>query len=164
MELVSAVGVFPKASAEGNAAALDKALEALAAWLDKASETAAARIAHSTCSNIVSKALGARPSTAAKGTDCLAAFIVAEQSEKATVSFSCQTVHSASTQPTVFSSDGVACAHIIFQLSLVEFSQQRICWHQTWSFFLQAALIEGYANKVPKVVVGALDATLQLVR
>jgi hypothetical protein len=102
MELVSAVGVFPKASAEGNAAALDKALEALAAWLDKASETAAARIAHSTCSNIVSKALGARPSTAAKGTDCLAAFIVAEQSEKATVSFSCQTVHSASTRSAAF--------------------------------------------------------------
>jgi hypothetical protein len=47
---------------------------------------------------------------------------------------------------------------------LVEFSEQRICWRQIWSFFLQAALIEGYANKVPKVVVGALDATLQLVR
>eukprot|EP00775_Hariotina_reticulata_P007310 gene7310-7523_t len=105
------VGVFPKATAEGNAAALDKALEALAAWLDKASDSAAARIAHSSCNNIVSKALGARPSTATKGMDCLAAFIVAEQSEKAT-----------------------------------------------------AALIEGYGNKVPKVVVGALDATLQLVR
>lgn len=29
---------------------------------------------------------------------------------------------------------------------------------------LQGALIEGYSNKVPKVVVGALDATLLLVR
>lgn len=29
---------------------------------------------------------------------------------------------------------------------------------------LQGALIEGYTNKVPKVVVGALDATLQILR
>jgi hypothetical protein len=28
----------------------------------------------------------------------------------------------------------------------------------------QAALVEGYSHKVPKVVVGALDATLFLVR
>ena len=30
--------------------------------------------------------------------------------------------------------------------------------------WLQGALIEGYTNKVPKVVVGALDATLLLIR
>jgi hypothetical protein len=29
---------------------------------------------------------------------------------------------------------------------------------------LQAALVEGFTHKVPKVVVGSLDATLQLVR
>jgi hypothetical protein len=29
---------------------------------------------------------------------------------------------------------------------------------------MQGALIEGYTNKVPKVVVGALDATLQILR
>jgi hypothetical protein len=29
---------------------------------------------------------------------------------------------------------------------------------------LQGALIEGYTNKVPKVVVGALDATLTILR
>lgn len=28
----------------------------------------------------------------------------------------------------------------------------------------QAALVEGFINKVPKVVVGALDATLTLIR
>lgn len=29
---------------------------------------------------------------------------------------------------------------------------------------MQGALVEGYTNKVPKVVVGALDATLLLIR
>jgi hypothetical protein len=29
---------------------------------------------------------------------------------------------------------------------------------------VQGALVEGYTNKVPKVVVGALDATLLLIR
>lgn len=29
---------------------------------------------------------------------------------------------------------------------------------------MQSNLIEGFGNKVPKVVVGALDATLQIVR
>ncbi|WIA20537.1 hypothetical protein OEZ85_004931 [Tetradesmus obliquus] len=103
--------VFPKASADGNAAALDKALEALQAFLEKASDAAASRIARSVSSNIVAKALGSRPSTVAKGNDCLAAFVEVEQAEKVTT-----------------------------------------------------ALVEGYSHKVPKVVVGALDATLFLVR
>jgi cytoskeleton-associated protein 5 len=77
--------VFTKASADGNAAALDKALEALQAFLEKASDAAASRIAGTVCSNIVAKSLGARPSTVAKGNDCLAAFVDAEQAEKATV-------------------------------------------------------------------------------
>lgn len=80
-----AAGVFGKASADGNAAALDKALEALQAYLEKASDAAASRIAGTVCSNIVSKALGARPSTVLKGIDCLMAFVEAEQAEKATV-------------------------------------------------------------------------------
>jgi cytoskeleton-associated protein 5 len=83
--LCSAVSVFPKASADGNAAALDKALEALQAFLEKASDSAASRIAGTVCSNIVSKSLGARPSTVAKGNDCLAAFVEVEQAEKVTV-------------------------------------------------------------------------------
>lgn len=77
--------VFGKATADGNAAALDKALEALAAWLDKASDAAAGRVASNTCANIVAKALGARAATAAKGVDALVAFVEAEQADKATV-------------------------------------------------------------------------------
>jgi hypothetical protein len=77
--------LFPKASADGNAAALDKALEALQAFLEKASDAAASRIAGTVSSNIVAKSLGARPSTVAKGNDCLAAFVEAEQAEKVTV-------------------------------------------------------------------------------
>jgi cytoskeleton-associated protein 5 len=77
--------VFPKASADGNAAALDKALEALQAFLEKASDAAASRIAGTVCSNIVSKSLGSRPSTVAKGNDCLAAFVEVEQAAKVTV-------------------------------------------------------------------------------
>ncbi|KAF6262791.1 armadillo-type protein [Scenedesmus sp. NREL 46B-D3] len=100
-----------KASADGNAAALDKALEALQAFLEKASDATASRIAGTVCSNIVGKSLGARPSTAVKGVDCLAAFVEVEQAEKVTT-----------------------------------------------------ALVAGYSHKVPKVVVGALDATLTLVR
>jgi hypothetical protein len=77
--------LLPKACADGNAAALDKALEALTAWLDKASEGAAARAAGTACSAIVSKALGARPATVARGLDCLMGFVAAEQAEKAMV-------------------------------------------------------------------------------
>eukprot|EP00882_Tetradesmus_deserticola_P019418 GHRQ01020900.1.p1 GENE.GHRQ01020900.1~~GHRQ01020900.1.p1 ORF type:complete len:197 (+),score=46.47 GHRQ01020900.1:338-928(+) len=83
--LATFVPVFSKASADGNAAALDKALEALEAFLEKASDAAAGRIVGTVCSNIVGKSLGARPSTVAKGVDCLAAFVVVEQAEKVTV-------------------------------------------------------------------------------
>jgi hypothetical protein len=79
-------GLFAKATADGNAAALDKALEALQAFLAKASDDRAARIASSVCSNLVSKTLGARPGTAAKGLDCLAGFVELEQADKAAVS------------------------------------------------------------------------------
>lgn len=56
-----AVDIFPKACADGNAAALDKALDALNAFLPVASEQLAARVAKATTSAIVAKALGARP-------------------------------------------------------------------------------------------------------
>lgn len=81
----SAVGIFPKACADGNAAALDTALEALQALAGIASESMLSRVSSSCCSNIVSKALGARPSTAAKGVDCILALIEAEQAEKVMV-------------------------------------------------------------------------------
>lgn len=80
------MGVFPKACTDGNAAALDKALEALQAFLEKASDSSASRIAGSASSNIVAKALGARSSTMAKGIDCLMGFVEVEQAEKVTVS------------------------------------------------------------------------------
>lgn len=86
MRYAVAVGVFPKACADGNAAALDKALEALQAFLAKATDSAAGRIAGSASANIVAKALGARPSTMAKGIDCLMGFVELEQAEKITVS------------------------------------------------------------------------------
>lgn len=80
-----AASVFSKATTDGNAAALDKALEALRAYLEKAPEGAAARFAGSVSSNIVKKTCGARPSTAAKGTDCLLGLVEVEQAEKVMV-------------------------------------------------------------------------------
>lgn len=59
------------------------------AFLEKASDAAASRIARSVSSNIVAKALGSRPSTVAKGNDCLAAFVEVEQAEKVTVRSPC---------------------------------------------------------------------------
>jgi hypothetical protein len=81
----SAAEIFPKACADGNAAALDTALEALQALAGIASEGMLSRVAGSCCGNIVSKALGARPSTAAKGVDCILALIEAEQAGKVMV-------------------------------------------------------------------------------
>lgn len=78
-------GLFPKATTDGNAAALDKALEALQAFLEKAPDGAAARFAGSVSSNIVKKTCGARPSTAAKGVDCLMGLVELEQAEKVLV-------------------------------------------------------------------------------
>lgn len=89
----SAVSVFPKACADGNAAALDKALEALQAFLEKASEAMAGRIAGSASNNIVGKALGARPSTVSKGIDCMMGFVELEQADKVTVSTCSNWVH-----------------------------------------------------------------------
>lgn len=80
-----AASVFSKATTDGNAAALDKALEALQAYLEKAPESAAARFAGSVSSNIVKKTCGARPSTAAKGSDCLLGLVELEQAEKVMV-------------------------------------------------------------------------------
>lgn len=56
----AAAEIFPKACADGNAAALDKGLEALAAFSSVASEAAVARIARSSAANIAAKTFGAR--------------------------------------------------------------------------------------------------------
>jgi hypothetical protein len=77
--------ILPKACADGNAAALDKALEALAALLPKASDAAAGRMVGTASGNIVAKCLGARPGTAAKGTECLKLFVEAECGERVVV-------------------------------------------------------------------------------
>lgn len=77
--------MFSKAITDGNAAALDKALEALQAYLEKAPETAAGRFAGSVSSTIVKKTCGARPSTAAKGIDCLLGLVELEQADKVLV-------------------------------------------------------------------------------
>lgn len=81
-----AAGLFAKATTDGNAAALDKALEALQAFLEKAPEAMAARFAGTVSSNIVKKTCGARASTAAKGIDCLMGLVELEQGEKVLVS------------------------------------------------------------------------------
>jgi hypothetical protein len=81
-----AAPLLPKACADGNAAALDKGLEALAALLPKASDALAARMVSGSSTNIVAKCLGARPGTAAKGTECLKQFVEAECGEKVVVS------------------------------------------------------------------------------
>lgn len=83
---MSAAGLFAKATTDGNAAALDKALEALQAFLEKAPEPMAARFAGTVSSNIVKKTCGARASTAAKGIDCLMGLVELEQAEKVLVS------------------------------------------------------------------------------
>ena len=68
-----------------------------------------------------------------RATDCLLAFVAAEQADKVTVSlrYLLPSFHIALLKP---------CIHV------------------------QAALVEAFGNKVPKVVVGALDATLLCVR
>jgi hypothetical protein len=57
----------------------------LQAFLEKASDSAAARFAGSVSSNIVKKTCGARPSTAAKGIDCLMGLVELEQADKVLV-------------------------------------------------------------------------------
>lgn len=84
--LVFAAVLFAKATADGNAAALDKALEALQAFLEKAPEAMAGRFAGTVSSNIVKKTCGARPSTATKGIDCLMGLVELEQADKVLVS------------------------------------------------------------------------------
>lgn len=166
-----AAGVFSKATTDGNAAALDKALEALQAYLEKAPDTAAARFAGSVSSNIVKKTCGARPSTAAKGIDCLLGLVELEQAEKVLVSgwrttpihtMTCSHSQSADPQstrsPLQKSSASSTC-------SVGACSWSSTTCHDNGSCgVLQGALIEGYTNKVPKVVVGALDGTLLILR
>jgi hypothetical protein len=97
MFLLSTAGLFAKATTDGNAAALDKALEALQAFLEKAPESMAGRFAGTVSNNIVKKTCGARPSTAAKGIDCLMGLVELEQGEKVLVRqlLSCHHVHAA---------------------------------------------------------------------
>lgn len=80
-----AAEIFPKACSDGNAAALDKALEAVLAFLGVASDQLVSRIARSSAASIVAKCLGARPSTQAKGIDALLAFVEAEAGDKVVV-------------------------------------------------------------------------------
>jgi len=82
----SAASVLPKACADGNAAALDKALEAMATLLARCSDQLASRMVGAASGNIVTKCLGARPGTAAKGTECLLLFVEAECGDKVVVS------------------------------------------------------------------------------
>lgn len=88
--MLPAAEIFPKACSDSNAAALDKALDAVVAFLSVASDQLAAKIARSTASSIVAKCLGARVSTQQKGIDVLLAFVEAEQADKAMVSSSMQ--------------------------------------------------------------------------
>jgi len=123
--------------------------------LEKAPEGAAARIAGSVSSNIVKKTCGARPSTAAKGVDCLVGLVELEQAEKVMVSSS-NMGHGGLFQPSGLVCLPAPCPHEYkAKLTMVRLLVQ-LLW--------QAALMEGYTNKVPKVVVGALDNTLILIR
>lgn len=79
---IFAAGLFAKATSDGNAAALDKALEALQVFLAKVPDSTAARISGSVSSNLVKKTCGARPSTASKGIDCLIGLVEVQQAEK----------------------------------------------------------------------------------
>jgi hypothetical protein len=81
----AAASLMPKACADGNAAALDKALEALVVLLGRTNEQLAARMVSGCSLNIVTKCLGARAGTAAKGADCLMAFIEVECGDKVVV-------------------------------------------------------------------------------
>ncbi|EFJ44246.1 microtubule organizing protein mora [Volvox carteri f. nagariensis] len=76
--------LFPKAVTEANAAAVDKALDALVVFLTKATEQHASRICEKTCSNIVAKCLSARTSTLTRALDAMLLFIELEQAEKVT--------------------------------------------------------------------------------
>ncbi|GLC42611.1 hypothetical protein PLESTB_001118900 [Pleodorina starrii] len=76
--------LFPKAVSEPNAAAVDKALDALTAFLAKATEQHASRICERTCANIVAKCLSARTSTLTRALEALLLFIELEQAEKVT--------------------------------------------------------------------------------
>ncbi|GIL58886.1 hypothetical protein Vafri_13702 [Volvox africanus] len=74
--------LFPKAVTESNAAAIDKALDALNAFLAKATEQHASRICEKTCGNIVAKCLSARTSTLTRVLDTTLLFIELEQADK----------------------------------------------------------------------------------
>jgi cytoskeleton-associated protein 5 len=64
--------LFAKAAADGNAAALDRALEALVAFLGKAPPALIeSQVAPRTCAALASKCLAARPATAARALEAL---------------------------------------------------------------------------------------------
>ncbi|KAG2491479.1 hypothetical protein HYH03_010264 [Edaphochlamys debaryana] len=76
--------LFNKAVAEPNAAAVDKALDALQAFLGKATEQHASRICERTCATMVTKCLSARTSTVQRVMEAMLLFIELEQAEKVT--------------------------------------------------------------------------------
>jgi hypothetical protein len=165
----SAAAVLPKACADGNAAALDKALEAMAALLARASDQTAGRMANTASGNIVPKCLGARAGTAAKGTECLLLFVEAECGEKVVVS-SCWAApvrgfgHSVTAETKDQRKQQLAaimtptCARAPRPIAPTR--RPDPCPNPP----PQAALLEGLSNKVPKVVAGSLDALLQVVK
>ncbi|PNH12606.1 Protein MOR1 [Tetrabaena socialis] len=78
--------LFAKAVAESNAAAVDKALDALAAFLSKATEQQASRICERVCSTMVAKCLSARTSTLTRALEAMLFFVELEQADKVTES------------------------------------------------------------------------------
>eukprot|EP00198_Chlamydomonas_reinhardtii_P006227 XP_001695563.1 microtubule associated protein [Chlamydomonas reinhardtii] len=76
--------LFAKAVSEPNAAAVDKALDALSAFLSKASEQHASRICERTCANMVAKCLSARTSTLTRVLEVMLLFVELEQADKVT--------------------------------------------------------------------------------
>eukprot|EP00201_Polytomella_parva_P018754 CAMPEP_0175065696 /NCGR_PEP_ID=MMETSP0052_2-20121109/16081_1 /TAXON_ID=51329 ORGANISM="Polytomella parva, Strain SAG 63-3" /NCGR_SAMPLE_ID=MMETSP0052_2 /ASSEMBLY_ACC=CAM_ASM_000194 /LENGTH=235 /DNA_ID=CAMNT_0016332285 /DNA_START=21 /DNA_END=724 /DNA_ORIENTATION=- len=104
-------GFFAKAVVDSNAAAQDKAVEALSAFLQKCPDTLASRIVDKTCAGLVNKCLTGRPSTSQRAYECLLLFIEVEQAER-----------------------------------------------------VLEQLIIGFDNKVPKVVVAALDGVFYCIR
>ncbi len=168
ISLMSAAEIFPKACSDGNAAALDKALEALVVFTATASDQTIGRVARSASAGIVSKCLGARPSTQQKGIDALLQLIEADQAEKVVVRAQISTpLH------LYIVSTGTACTCVLGPCPLVGNAAAAALWvrkrsvvRRAWLVWgcLQPEIVEGYGNKVPKVVVGALDATLAAVR
>ncbi|KAK9814323.1 hypothetical protein WJX72_004049 [[Myrmecia] bisecta] len=75
--------LFVKGVGDSNAAALDKALDALQTFLEKANEQLAAKIAPPVCSALVSKVLKQRPGTVKRAGDVFLGFMELEQADVA---------------------------------------------------------------------------------